>query len=119
MHERKNSPNEEYALFIGDLHFGSKRFLKKGFEKFMEYLKGKIPGTEEEVKKIKYLFIVGDIVTGVGNYPNQEKDLEINDLEEQFIQLCEYAFTKIRKDIKIIISPGNHDCVRLMEPQPF
>ena len=26
---------------------------------------------------------------------------------------------KIRKDIKIIISPGNHDGVRLMEPQPL
>ena len=26
---------------------------------------------------------------------------------------------KIRKDIKIIISPGNHDGVRLMEPQPI
>jgi len=26
--ERKRSPCEEYALFIGDLHFGSKRFLE-------------------------------------------------------------------------------------------
>jgi len=25
---------------------------------------------------------------------------------------------KIRKDIKIILSPGNHDAVRIMEPQP-
>lgn len=115
--EKKNSKKQEYALFIGDLHFGSKMFLKKGFNNFINYLNGNIPGTEEEVKKIKYLFIVGDIITGVGNYPNQEKDLEINDLEEQFIQLAE-LLGKIKKDIKIIISPGNHDCVRIMEPQP-
>ena len=115
--ERKYSPNEEYALFIGDLHFGSKRFLRKGFDKFLDYLDGKVPGTKEEVSKIKYLFLVGDIVTGVGNYPNQENDLELFDLEEQFLGLSE-LLGRIRKDIKIIISPGNHDGVRLMEPQP-
>ena len=117
IHERKHSPREEYALFIGDLHFGSKRFLNKGFNKFLEYLGGKIPGTENEISKIKYLFLVGDVVTGVGNYPNQENDLEIFDLEDQFIQLAE-LLGKVRKDIKIIISPGNHDGVRIMEPQP-
>ncbi len=116
--QRKYSPVEEYALFIGDLHFGSKRFLEKGFNSFLDYLNGKVPGTEEEVLKIKYLFLVGDVVTGVGNYPNQEFDLKINDLEEQFIKLAE-LLGKIRKDIKIIISPGNHDGVRIMEPQPL
>jgi len=115
--ERKSSPVEEYALFIGDLHFGSKRFLKNGFMKFIDYLNGKIPNTPE-VPKIKYLFLVGDVVTGVGNYPDQEKDLEIYDLEEQFTKLAE-LLSRIKSDIKIIISPGNHDGVRLMEPQPF
>ncbi|MCK5149746.1 metallophosphoesterase [Candidatus Pacearchaeota archaeon] len=114
--ERKNSFVEEYALFIGDLHFGSKLFLKENFLKFIDYLNGKVPNTLE-VDKIKYLFIVGDLITGVGNYPNQERDLKIVDLEEQFSGIAE-LLGKIRKDIKIIISPGNHDCVRLMEPQP-
>jgi DNA polymerase II small subunit len=91
--------------------------LKDSFLKFIDYLDGKLPNTPE-VSKIKYLFIVGDIVTGVGNYPNQEPDLEIIDLEEQFIGVAN-LLKKIRKDIKIIISPGNHDCVRLMEPQPI
>jgi len=117
LHERKKSPVEEYALFIGDLHFGSKKFMKKDFLKFINYLNGKVPNTPE-VDKIKYLFIVGDLVTGVGNYPNQEKDLKIIDLEEQFQGIAE-ILSKIKKDIKIIISPGNHDCVRLMEPQPL
>src|SRR3989339_185617 len=88
LNERKRADFEEYALFLGDLHFGSK------------------------------LFLVGDLVTGVGNYPNQENDLEIQDLEQQFIHLAKILNT-IRKDIKIIISPGNHDGVRLMEPQPM
>lgn len=117
LHTRKNSPVDECALFIGDLHYGSKRFLKNGFDKFIDYLNGKVPGTEKEISKIKYLFLVGDVVTGVGNYPNQEFDLEIYDLEEQFTGLAD-LLDKIRKDIKIIISPGNHDGVRIMEPQP-
>jgi DNA polymerase II small subunit len=115
--ERKNSSIDEYAAFIGDLHFGSKRFLKEDFEKFIEYLNGNLDDNEE-VMKIKYLFIVGDVVTGVGNYPGQEDDLEIPDLEEQFQGLAE-ILGKIRKDIQIIISPGNHDGVRIMEPQPL
>ncbi len=113
--ERKKSPVEEYALFIGDLHFGSKLFLEKSFLKFIDYLNGKIPNTPE-ANKIKYLFIIGDLITGIGNYPNQERDLKIMDLEEQFIEIAE-LLKKIRKDITIIISPGNHDGVRLMEPQ--
>lgn len=117
LHERKKSPVEEYALFIGDLHFGSKKFLEDGFSKFIDYLNCKVPNTPE-AKKIKYLFIVGDVVTGIGNYPNQERDLKILDLEEQFIQVAN-LFGKIRSDIKIIISPGNHDGVRIMEPQPL
>lgn len=115
--EKKKSLVEEYILFIGDLHFGSKLFLESNFLKFIDYLNGKVPNTPE-VEKIKYLFIVGDLITGIGNYPNQEKDLKVVDLEEQFSRIAE-LLGKIRKDIKIIISPGNHDGVRIMEPQPI
>jgi len=114
---RKNSPIEEYAVFLGDLHYGSKKFLSENFERFINYLNGNVPDTPE-VEKIKYLIIVGDLITGVGNYPNQEKDLAITDLEEQNIRIAE-ILKKIRKDIKIIICPGNHEGVRLMEPQPI
>ncbi len=115
--ERKKSFVEEYALFIGDIHFGSKLFLEKSFLKFIDYVNCKLPNTPES-EKIKYLFIVGDVIAGVGNYPNQERDLKIKDIEEQFIGIAE-LLKRIRKDIKIIISPGNHDGVRLMEPQPL
>jgi len=115
--ERKKSPVEEHALFLGDLHFGSRLFLENGFSKFIDYVNGKVPNTPE-AEKIKYLFLVGDLIAGVGVYPGQEKELFLKDIEEQFIGLSE-SLKKIRKDIKIIISPGNHDGVRLMEPQPL
>ena len=114
--ERKRAPIEEYALFISDLQYGGKLFLKESFEKFIAYLSDEGPKTDE-VKKIKYLFIVGDLVSGVGVYPGQKKDLEIEDIEEQYKQLTE-ILKRVRQDIKIIVSPGNHDGVRLMEPQP-
>jgi DNA polymerase II small subunit len=115
--ERKKSPLEEYALFIGDVHYGNKLFLEENFLKFIDYLNGKVPNTPE-VEKIKYLFIVGDLIDGVGCYPTQERDLTIPDIEEQFLGLAN-LLSKINPSIKIIISPGNHDGVRLMEPQPL
>lgn len=114
---RKNSNVDEYAVFLGDLHFGSKKFMSENFERFIDYLNGKLPNTPEALK-IKYLLIVGDLITGIGNYPNQERDLEILDLEEQNLRMAE-LLKKIRKDIKIVICPGNHEGVRLMEPQPI
>lgn len=115
--ERKHSPVEEYAVFISDLHYGSKNFLKKDFLKFINYLNCELPDTPE-ARKIKYLFIVGDLITGVGNYPSQERDLAVGDLEEQYNGVAD-LLSRIRKDITIIISPGNHEGVRLMEPQPI
>jgi len=115
--KRKKSPVEEYALFLGDLHYGSRLFLEENFKKFIDYLNGKVPGTTD-VEKIKYLFIIGDVVSGVGIYPGQELTLTLNDLEAQFKGLAN-LLSQIRDDVQIIISPGNHDGVRLMEPQPI
>lgn len=117
LQQKKTSPYNESVAFLGDFHYGSKRFLENDFLSFIDFLNGKDKKDGEESSKIKYLFVVGDLVTGIGNYPNQEKDLKIKDLEEQFQGLAEF-FKKIRKDIQIIISPGNHDGVRIMEPQP-
>ncbi len=117
--EKKKSPVEEYALFLGDLHYGSKFFMEENFQKFIDYVNRKLPGKDiNEINKIKYIFLVGDVVAGVGNYPAQQRDLKIEDIEEQFKRLAE-ILGQIRDDIKIIISPGNHDGVRLMEPQPL
>jgi len=116
--EIKKSPEEVYAIFTGDLHFGSKSFLKEDFEKFLQWLKGKT-GSEEQrtiAKKTKYIFMVGDLIDGVGTYPNQEKDLEVVDLYNQYDLFAEYL-KKIPSHIKIIICAGNHDAMRIAEPQ--
>jgi len=115
--ERKKSPVEEYALFTGDLHVGSNKFMEDNFLKFIDYLNGNVPNTPE-AEKIKYLFLVGDLISGVGIFPGQEKELKILNIERQFEKTAE-LLGKIRKDIKIIICPGNHDGVRIMEPQPI
>ncbi|MEK6880685.1 MAG: metallophosphoesterase, partial [Nanoarchaeota archaeon] len=115
--ERKKSPEDVYAAFTGDTHFGSAKFQERAFLKFVDFLNGKIK-TTTDVDKIKYLFIVGDLVDGVGIYPGQERELAIKDIEEQYQKAAE-ILSKIRKDIKIIICPGNHDAVRIMEPQPI
>jgi DNA polymerase II small subunit len=115
--ERKKSPVEEFVLFIADLHIGSKLFLEENFLKFIDYLNGKVLNTPE-VEKIKYLVIAGDLIAGVGEYPGQEKDLKISDVELQYAKAAE-LLGKIRNNIKIIICPGNHDALRIMEPQPL
>lgn len=115
----KYSPKDEYAVFIADLHVGSDKFLEENFLKFISWINGEIGNEEQKeiAKKVKYLFIVGDLVDSIGVYPTQEKELKIKDLYEQY-RYCAELLRKIRKDIAIIICPGNHDAVRLLEPQP-
>lgn len=109
-----------YVAFVGDPHFGSSLFKEKIFLNFIKWINGE-HGNAEEVeiaKKVKYLFIVGDVVEGVGVYPGQEDDLLIKDIYKQY----EYAaslLSKIKGDVKIIICGGNHDAMRLAEPQPI
>ncbi|MFC1685755.1 metallophosphoesterase [Nanoarchaeota archaeon] len=118
---RKKSLSEEeiYAAFISDVHLGSDVFLEENFVKFIDWINGKT-GTDEQKaqsKKIKYLFMTGDNVDGVGIFPGQETKLKITDLREQYSKLTE-LLKKIRKEITIIMCPGQHDSVRLGEPQP-
>jgi DNA polymerase II small subunit len=119
MRELKKSPEEEYMALIGDPHFGSKAFLKKEFDDFIEWINQK-KGSEEQkeiASKVKYLIIIGDLVEGVGIYPGQEQDLEINDIKEQYDSFADYL-KKIPSNIAIIACPGNHDAGRISEPQP-
>jgi len=117
--ERKKCEKEIYAIFTADLHVGSNKFLEKNFLKFIEWVNGKI-GSEKQkeiAKKVKYLFIAGDLVDGVGIYPGQRSELAIDDIYKQYDKAAE-LLAKIRKDIIIVICPGNHDAVRIVEPQP-
>jgi len=118
--ELKKLDREEYVIFTSDLHFGSKLFLRNDFMKFIKWLNGENGDDEQKEisKKVKYLFIAGDLIEGVGVYPGQFDDLEVDDVYKQFDQLSE-LLNLIRKDIKIIICGGNHDAIRLAEPQPI
>ncbi|MFA5887318.1 MAG: DNA-directed DNA polymerase II small subunit [Candidatus Nanoarchaeia archaeon] len=118
--EFKKGPDDVYAAFISDIHTGSKMFLKDEFLKFINWLNGDI-GTDEqksEAMKIKYLFIAGDLVDGVGIYPDQDTELELKDIFEQYAECARYL-SMIRKDISIIVCGGNHDAIRISEPQPI
>jgi len=115
--ERKKASEEEFALFTADLHVGGKNFMEEKFTKFVNYLNGKLSGNKEEINKIKYLFLCGDLIAGLGIYAGQDKDLLIQNVEGQYQKVAE-LLGKIRKDIQIIIAPGNHDALRVMEPQP-
>ena len=119
-HELKKADEEAYAIFLSDTHVGSKQFLSKSFDKFLKWINGET-GSEEQktiAKKVKYLFIAGDLVDGVGIYPNQEEELELTDVTSQYQRFID-LLKKIPSEIEIILSPGNHDSVRVAEPQPI
>ncbi len=117
--ELKKSPEEKYAAFIGDTHVGSNYFLESDFLRFISWINGEIGDEKQKdvVRKIDYLFILGDIIDGVGIYPNQEADLKIPDIYKQYEEFVKYL-EKIPKHITIIICAGNHDAMRISEPQP-
>lgn len=118
-HKGKTTPEDICAVFISDVHVGSKLFLEKEFLRFIDWLNGKV-GNETQrtlAKKVRYLFIVGDVIDGVGVYPGQETELAIKDVYEQYKHTKE-LLALIRDDIQIVMCPGNHDSVRIAEPQP-
>jgi len=101
------------AAFISDIHIGSKTFLERDWERMLSWL-----GSSDEVaKSVKYLVMSGDIIDGVGVYPNQQEELAIPDLYDQYAKVGEYM-ARLPEHIIPIILPGNHDAVRLAEPQP-
>ena len=117
--EYKKCKDDVSAVFVADMHIGSDVFLPEDFERFVSWLNLEYGSEEqvEEAKKVKYLFVVGDIVDGIGIYPGQDKELVIKDVVKQYDVFYDYM-SKVRKDIKIVICGGNHDALRLSEPQP-
>ncbi|MEM3437227.1 MAG: DNA-directed DNA polymerase II small subunit [Nitrososphaerales archaeon] len=105
-----------YVAFTSDLHIGSKTFLLDSFNKFLLWLNGGL-GDDLIVRRLKYVIIGGDLVEGIGIYPNQDKELEETNIYEQ-CKKATYLIDKIPKHIQIFIIPGNHDPVRQALPQP-
>ncbi len=117
--EFKKCNDDVCAVFTSDLHVGSDMFVEDDFKKFIGWLNLEYGDDDQKelARKVKYLFIAGDLVDGVGIYPNQDKELVIKDIVEQYNKCAEYL-GKVRKDIKIMICGGNHDALRIAEPQP-
>lgn len=108
-----SSRNPVYVASLSDIHVGSKTFRKDDFLNMIRWIKS----SNEEAERLKYLILSGDVVDGIGVYPGQEDDLEIVNPMEQYEQLSEYL-REIPEDIQVFVMPGNHDVVRLAEPQP-
>ncbi len=107
------SESETFAVFLSDLHIGSKYFMEEEFSDFVSWLSSPDP----VARKIRFLLIGGDLVDGVGIYPNQDKELLCQTIEEQ-LKKMESLINKIPNHIKIFIIPGNHDPGRRALPQP-
>ena len=112
-HPLKKGPDEVYAVFISDIHFGIKQFCDAEFRRFASWLHGEYGNEKQRLlgRKVKYVFVVGDIVEGVGIYPHQE------DIYEQYVYAAE-MFSLFPSDIYLILCGGNHDAMRMAEPQP-
>ena len=111
--EKNRSESEVYAVFLSDLHIGSKYFMEDEFSNFVSWLSSPDP----IARKIRFVLIGGDLVDGVGIYPNQDKELICQTIEAQ-LKKVEEIIDKISKNIKIVIIPGNHDPGRRALPQP-
>ncbi|MBS7647623.1 MAG: DNA-directed DNA polymerase II small subunit [Candidatus Bathyarchaeia archaeon] len=108
-----------YAVLTSDMHVGSVKFQKEAFNRFVLWLNGKYGNKEmrEIASHVKYVLIAGDIVDGIGVYPNQVKELAIKDIYGQYKLAAEFI-EQIPDYIEVVIIPGNHDASRKALPQP-
>ncbi|HKS59560.1 MAG TPA: hypothetical protein VJS68_02140, partial [Thermoplasmata archaeon] len=67
------------VMFLSDLHIGSRSFLSEPWERLAAFLHGK-EGDAALARSITEIVIAGDLVDGIGIYPNQERDLAIQDI---------------------------------------
>ena len=112
-HVPNRSKTETCAAFLSDLHIGSMYFMEKELNDFISWLSSPDP----IARKIRFVLICGDVVDGVGIYPNQDKELDFVDIHEQLKKTAE-LLSKIPQHIKVFVTPGNHDPGRRALPQP-
>ncbi len=107
--EPETADREVEAVLVSDVHVGSDTFREDLWHEFTDWL-----GRQEDVD---YLLVGGDLVEGVGIYPGQEDELDVVDLQRQY-ELCGELFREVPGDVEVVAISGNHDSVRLAEPQP-
>jgi len=115
----RKSDKRVAAVLISDLHVGSKYFMERSFLNFLRWLKGEVGDSksQESASKVKYVVLAGDVVDGIGIYPNQNKELEIKTSTGQYEKAAD-LLSGIPDHIKLIVIPGNHDLTRKALPQP-
>ena len=115
----RRAPDPVYAVLTSDIHMGSTKFHREAFNRFISWLNGKYGNNKmkEIAGHIKYLLVAGDVVDGVGVYPNQMNELVIKDVHKQY-KLVSELIEQIPDYIEVIVSPGNHDATRKALPQP-
>ncbi|NLA38246.1 MAG: DNA-directed DNA polymerase II small subunit [Methanomicrobiales archaeon] len=96
------------VVMISDIHVGSDTFLDEAWNRFADWLQD---------SDAAYLLVAGDLVDGIGIYPGQENELTIKNIYEQYDVFAE-MLRDLPSRIQIIAIPGNHDVVRMAEPQP-
>jgi len=108
-----------YAALLSDLHVGSKMFMEEELNRLMLWLNGKVGNASlrRVASHIKYVIIAGDIVDGVGVYPQQIEEIYIKDIYKQY-EAAAKMIEQIPEYIEVIIIPGNHDASRRALPQP-
>lgn len=113
------APIPVYAVLMSDLHIGSAKFTKEAFTRFILWLNGKYGDKRmrEIAGHVKYILVAGDIVDGIGIYPNQSKELAVRDVNRQYRLAARYL-SQIPDHIEVIVIPGNHDAPRKALPQP-
>ena len=111
-HVVSKSGTESYVALISDLHVGSKYFMEKEFDDFVNWLSS----DDDIVRKIKFVCIAGDIVDGIGIYPNQDRELIDININNQ-ISYAAALLQKIPKRMHVFLIPGNHDPGRRALPQ--
>jgi len=118
-HRPKRSSEPVLAALLSDIHVGSKMFLREHLEKLILWLNGKIGAVaqRELAGHVKYVIIAGDLVDGVGIYPEQDRELAVPDVYSQY-KIAAQFIEQIPDYVEVIFVPGNHDAVRQALPQP-
>jgi len=115
------SKKSVYVILLSDLHIGSDKFLEGAFMRFLEWVGGRSSMSEQDqeiMRRLKYVVIGGDVVDGVGVFPNQEFEL----CEQNIFKQYEMVYEKLRlvpKHLQMFVIPGNHDATRQALPQPM
>lgn len=115
--ERKKVEEDIAIAFISDMHIGSKKFMEKNFENVIKWLNGNYGERKDLAGKVKYVVVGGDVVDGIGVYPNQDKELAVLDIYTQY-KIFMNMMSGIPDYMHAFIIPGNHDAVQRAEPQP-